>query len=237
MSEIVKNTDYFFILDFDRTLVDSDRLAMRIYEVVERATGLRSEDIILKQRELEGLSDTGKGIVDMWNIIEQCFPNGTNLPELHSKIIAMISSRRDELWLAGAKRLLNGLHTAGTSYCILTTGSMEWQSLKIACMGLNAQAVRVIATHDKTSVIRSMINDEGMFIIPEDLSKSKQMIVRRIIQIDDRSRALSGEIPGVEGYWVKTGRDDTESPLKVTIAFSSLTEVVYHLKAKKYLKL
>ena len=137
----------FYIVDFDRTLVDSDKLLEVFVEVSREYIDIPREQIEAADRDVKSrgdsfdtasyvrdrLAETGSG--DLWADLEKRF--------IHE-------SRSLNYLLPGAAELLEWLAAHGKHYGILTYGNPLWQHLKLTASGFNNVRHMILEQKEKT---------------------------------------------------------------------------------------
>ena len=210
-----RSIERFFVLDFDRTLIDTDLLAEKIYNAVEMHTNLHKEDLIAEQHRLEENGEVG--VVDMWKVIGDALSaTSEELDELRRAIIETVGSSSREAWLPGGSELLDLLEQNNADFGIVSRGADGWQRLKLACMGLSEVPAIITEDHHKSrDHLNGWFDDEqGRFVIPPEMvANSRQVVATNIISIDDRAAAFAESHSGISGYWVRTGRNKKEDGL------------------------
>jgi len=191
-----KNAD-FFIVDFDRTLVDSDKLLEVFTEIANTYFDIPREQIEKANEDVkkrgdsfdtagyvrDHLNDEGRG--QEWESLEKKF--------IHE-------SRALNYLLPGASELLEWLAAHGKRYGILTYGDPLWQHLKLTAAGFNHLRHIVMEKKEKGRLISSWQRRDGSFRIPRELGGGD---AGRIILIDDKAVSFA-DFPGEPslGYWV-----------------------------------
>ena len=187
----------FYVVDFDRTLVDSDKLLEVFIEIANKYFDIPREqiekaDLDVKQRGdsfdtagyvRDHLAD--KGMSDEWGKLERQF--------IHE-------SRALNMLLPGAAELLEQLTNKGSRYGILTYGNPLWQHIKLTAAGFN-HVPRIVMEHkEKGRLIRSWQREDTTFRIPHEFGGGS---ASRIILIDDKAVSFA-EFPDQpsEGLWV-----------------------------------
>lgn len=218
----------FYIVDFDRTLVDSDKLTEVFIEVAEQYGAISREQIAKADADMKQIGDsfdtagyvrdhlTAEGRLDAWEDLEKQF--------IHE-------CRSLNMLLPGAAELLEWLAQHGKRYGILTYGNPLWQRLKITASGFKHVKHIIMEQKEKGKLISSWRQPGGTFRIPEALGRGE---VDRIVMMDDKAVSFAGFPDGTsKGYWVlEPGRElpsqKGEVPINV-VRVSNLYEVIEHL--------
>jgi len=198
----------FYIIDLDRTLLDTEKSA-RLFEDVVADHDVDISHLLTQ--ELERANKLGESF-SMQSFVADKLP----VAELNM-IEAAFSERaaRIDLLLPHAQKLLDLLDHAQKDYGILTYGSVEGQKLKIRVSGLGTIPHSITQIAEKGEVIASWRNESGQFIIPTELSP-KGLVVEYIVLVDDRVRSFDGLPDNAAGFWVaNNGFDNNETtPLR-----------------------
>ncbi len=187
----------FYIVDFDRTLADSDKLTEVFVEVCEEYNAISREQILKADTDMkrlgdsfdtagyvrDHLNDSGRG--DEWDSLEKKYIH-------ESKSLNML--------LSGAAELLHWLDTQKKQYGILTYGNPLWQRMKLSATGFNHVPHIILERKDKGSLISGWQQKDGSFELPHELGGS---VVDRIIMLDDKAVSFENfpHSPS-KGYWV-----------------------------------
>lgn len=187
----------FYIVDFDRTLVDSDKLLEVFVEVSQEYIAIPREQIEAADRDVKSRGDSfdtasyvrdrlaETGNADKWADLEKRF--------IHE-------SRSLNYLLPGAAELLEWLASHGKHYGILTYGNPLWQHLKLTASGFNHVRHIILEHKDKGRLISSWQNTDKSFRLPEAFGRR---VANRIVMIDDKAVSFEGFPVGTsKGYWV-----------------------------------
>jgi FMN phosphatase YigB (HAD superfamily) len=215
----------FYIVDFDRTLVDSDKLLEIFLEVSQEYMALPKEEIEAADRDVKQRGDSfdtagyirdhlfAEGNGDVWDKLEKQF--------IHE-------SRSLNYLLPGAAELLEWLAAAGKRYGILTYGNPLWQHLKLTAAGFNHTRHMILERKEKGRLISTWQKDDGSFRLPDALGK---LSASHIVMIDDKAVSFA-EFPDnpSKGFWVLDPAKELSSqqgsvPANVT-RYTNLSEVV-----------
>lgn len=187
--------DTFYIVDFDRTLADSDKLLQVFVGVTNQYIHLPIEQIEKIDADIKAKGDSfdtatyvrdhlaTQGASDQWEKLEKQF--------IHE-------ARSLNMLLPGANELLDFFEVRGDSYGILTYGNPLWQHLKLTASGFNH--VRRIVTTDKHKgmLISCWQRDDGLFHLPAEFGGGE---VVRIVLIDDKAASFDGfPVEPSQGY-------------------------------------
>lgn len=187
----------FYIVDFDRTLVDSDKLIEVFTEIASGYLDIPAEQMQKANADIKARGDwfdaatfvkdflAEQERVDDWATLEKQF--------IHE-------SRSLNYLLPGAAELLEWLASNGKRYGILTYGNPLWQKLKLTAAGFNHVHHIVMEQKEKGKFISSWQRQDGSFRIPDALGKGT---VDRVIMIDDKAVSFTGfPAEPSRGFWV-----------------------------------
>lgn len=191
------NSIDFYIVDFDRTLVDSDKLFEVFIGIAHNYFDIPREQIEKANEDMKARGDSfdTAGYVrehlyeldrgDEWNSLKKAFVQ-------ECQALNML--------LPGAAELIEWLESNDKQYGILTYGNPMWQGLKITAAGFEQTNHIVMVHKEKGRLISSWQDESGIFNLPEAFGSG---VVDRIIMIDDKAVSFS-EFPGEpsHGYWV-----------------------------------
>jgi FMN phosphatase YigB (HAD superfamily) len=187
----------FYIVDFDRTLVDSDKLTEVFVEIAEEYNAISREQVLKADADMKQLGDSldtagyvrdymfeqGRG--DEWEKLEKTF--------IHE-------SRSLNYLLPGAAELLEWLPANGKHYGLLTYGNPLWQHLKLTAAGFNHTRHMILEQKEKGKLISSWQKTDGSFRLPDALGRHS---ASHIVMIDDKAVSFA-QFPDApsKGYWV-----------------------------------
>lgn len=189
--------DTFYIIDFDRTLVDSDTL-LEIFISVASQYG----DISYEQIKKIDIDKKSKGIsFDAAEYVHEALSKSGSFAqwsqlEQHYRW----ECRARSVLMPGAAQLLDSLQVSTRQYGILTYGDPMWQKLKLSASGLG-RVPRIVTTQKtKGGLIAGWQNDDNLFELPDEFGGG---LATRIILIDDKAMSFEG-FPGEpsRGYHV-----------------------------------
>jgi len=197
MIESTPKSSEFYIVDFDRTLADSNVMTEIFTQVAEEFSQIPKEQIERRDAELKQRGDT---FFLASYVREQLNREGrvSEWPELEKRFIH--ESRALNYLLPGATELLERLEARGYRYGILTYGDPLWQRLKLTAAGFNHVKHIITEQKEKSALIRKWQLPDESFEIPQEFSGG---VANSIVLIDDKAVSFSG-FPGQpsRGYWV-----------------------------------
>lgn len=187
----------FYIVDFDRTLVDTDKLNEIFREVAEQYGAISQEQILKADADVKRTGDSfdtagyvrdrlaAEGRGEEWEALEKQF--------IHE-------SRSLNYLLPGAAELLEWLAANGRRYGILTYGNPLWQRIKLTAAGFNHTRHIIMEQKEKGRFISTWSRADGTYRIPEALGGGTY---EHLVLIDDKAVSFN-EFPQISatGYWV-----------------------------------
>lgn len=187
------SADTFYIVDFDRTLADSDKLLEVFIEVANQYIELPIEQVMKIDADVKAKGDsfdTAKYVrdnlsaqdkLDQWERLEKQF--------IHE-------CRSLNMLLPGANELLEYLNKHHYRHGILTYGNPLWQHLKLTASGFNHVRRIVTVNKHKGVFISSWQQDDGAFRLPQEYGGG---VAERIVLIDDKAASFDS-FPGEPSY-------------------------------------
>ncbi|QHN42584.1 HAD hydrolase-like protein [Candidatus Mycosynbacter amalyticus] len=183
------STDTFYIVDFDRTLVDSDKLLQVFIEITNQYILLPIERVQKIDADVKAKGDSfdtasyvrdhlaDQDSLDLWERLQKQF--------IHE-------SRALNMLLPGANELLAYLNRTHKSHGILTYGNPLWQHLKLTASGFNHVHRIVTTDKHKGRLISGWQQSDGSFHLPPEFGGRA---VERVVLIDDKSASYDGFPP------------------------------------------
>lgn len=218
----------FYIVDFDRTLVDSDKLFEVFIEIAHRYFAIPREQIEKANEDMKARGDSfdTAGYVREHLYEEDRGDEWKSLKQAYIKECQALN-----MLIPGASELIQWLESNGKQYGILTYGNPMWQGLKITAAGFDQTNHIVMVHKEKGRLITSWRDDSGMFRLPEAFGAG---LVDSVVMIDDKAISFC-EFPGEpsKGYWVLDPQNELPSqqgsvPENV-VRCVDLREVISHM--------
>ena len=197
MTTLETNSTNFYIVDFDRTLVDSDKLFEVFIEIAHRYFDIPREQIEKANADIKARGDS----FDTAGYVREHLYEEDRGDEWKSLKQAYIKECQSlNMLLPGADELIERLNSHDKQYGILTYGNPMWQGLKITAAGFEQTNHIVMVHKEKGRLISSWRDANGMFHLPEAFGGGT---VDRVVMIDDKAISFSEfpESPS-QGYWV-----------------------------------
>lgn len=217
----------FYIVDFDRTLVDTDKMTEVFIEIAEQYGAISREQIEKADADVKRQGDSfdtagyvrdrlsAEGRSEQWDTLEKQY--------IHE-------SRSLNYLLPGAAELLEWLAANGKRYGILTYGNPLWQRIKLTAAGFNHTRHIIMEQKEKGRLISSWQRPDG-FRLPQAMGGGD---ASHIILIDDKAVSFD-HFPSSpsRGYWVLDPTNELPSqkgsvPTNVTRHYSLIELVQDH---------
>lgn len=213
----MKNDDFLYVIDLDRTLIDTDKVIEILFESLVSA-GVDGAAFISKlekarinEENIDTKAELDKLGTNIWNKFSEYF-----LSEVKKRKIVYDDSFR----------FLDKLAKSKSKHMILTYGlSKAWQRLKLDATQLSDINYLITDTRDKSGLIQSWKDDKGIFQVP----KFSSLSAKKIILIDDREKAFLNTDKLLTGYLIdRAGKFDKKSEdlPKYTKLIKSFDELV-----------
>lgn len=218
----------FYVVDFDRTLADSDKLLEVFIEIADKYFQIPKETIKTLDIEIKQRGDTlflasyirdkmnEEDRLDEWDDLEKRF--------IHE-------SRALNYLLPGASELLEWLEARGKRYGILTYGDPLWQRIKLTAAGFKHVRHIIMEQKEKGMFISKWQQTDGAFRLPDAFGRGE---ADSIILIDDKAVSFD-HFPAApsRGFWVLDPSHELPSqrgdvPENV-VRVHSLNDVLEHL--------
>lgn len=188
--------DNFYIVDFDRTLVDSDKMFEVFVEVARTFIDIPTQQIELAELEIKQKGDS----FDTAGYVRECLNREGRRDvwdDLQKKYIH--ESRSLNYLLPGAAELLEWFDKKGEKIGIVTYGNPLWQHIKLTAAGFNHANHIITETKEKGRLVRRW-RDNNIFHLPDALGG---YTVKAITMIDDKAISFL-DFPNRPsgGYWV-----------------------------------
>jgi FMN phosphatase YigB (HAD superfamily) len=188
----------FYIVDFDRTLADSDKLLEVFIEISQQYVNFPTEQIEAADRDVKARGDS----FDTAGYVRDRLSEDNKLDEwarLEKQFIH--ESRSFNMMLPHATDLLDWLKQSGSHYGILTYGNPLWQRLKLTATGFKHTNHIILEHKEKGRLVSSWQQPDGTFQLPKEFGG---IVAGRIVMIDDKAASFI-EFPdstAAKGYWV-----------------------------------
>ena len=208
------------LIDLDRTLFDTSRFAKLITDEINRLhPGMGTE---LDRRFEEAYKNEETFFLLRYLRHEM---GDEDFEQLVTRIVER--EGKDVFLLPGAKErllLADELSTDGPSWAIFTYGDEIDQRMKLRIIGLERALLLLTDTPDKGPVIRSWLNEEGTFTLPEILGNK---VVDSITFEDDKLRAFTDLPAQALGIWI-TNDPDAKKRMPADVQNVHVVPDLYH---------
>lgn len=190
-------SDVFYIVDFDRTLADSDKLLEVFIEIANNYFDIPREQLIKVDADIKARGDSN----DMAGYVRDHLAEqgeGEKWGDLEKRFIH--DSRALNYLLPGATELQGWLSANNKRHGILTYGNPLWQKMKLTASGFN-HVPRIVTEHKhKGRLIRDWQQADGTFAIPHEFGGG---FASKVILIDDKAVSFA-DFPSAPsgGHWV-----------------------------------
>jgi len=195
MKAVMPSLKVFHILDLDRTLLNTSKLAHSLKQIV-----------VQDDQELAGAIDAE---------IKEHFDNKTSffifeyiaskvgdlkfhtyIGELHKTL------PKEALFLPGAlERIAFAKSQPGWALGIMTYGSRRDQMIKLKLLGLHHEHLLITNTAEKGEIIATWLQPDGRFKLPIEFGGH---IVDTVTLDDDKRVAFKGLPKGAYGQWISS---------------------------------
>lgn len=191
----------FYLLDFDRCLVDTERLFDMFVEVVTHYTSIPMSELKAADRDMKRRGDS----FDTASFVrERLLELGDVI--VWEKIVQEFIEKVGEtdVLMLGARQLIDRLDSRQLHYGVLTYGNPLWQDIKLRACGLSDLPTYIAPRKEKGLLIQSWLQS-GVFLLPKELTG---VWTKALVLVDDKAVSFDGfpSLPS-RGFWVL---DDTQ---------------------------
>jgi len=213
----------FYLLDLDRTLLDTEKAAELLRTVVARYSPKLAVELA---RNVEDYSLLGESFSMRDFIVEKV--GEAEATEIEARFIAAASDQ--DLLNIGAHALMAYIRTLpDAAFGILTYGSLGGQTMKIRAAGMADVPSLVTGETFKGEQISSWRGEDGLYHLPEELGGGT---AATIAFVDDKPFSFKGLTADCRGYWVKSLYDAGKEKLPSYITpVETLLEIIELEKA------
>lgn len=194
--------EFLYVLDLDRTLIDSDVAANALYEATEELEGIPRARL----KALQDESENSNQPFDVVGAITGLLPESLSAAEVKDKMDKLKGRflqlvDRDRLLYEGAQTLVDQLETEDIyiPYVIATYGGKEWQQWKLEAAGFADKDYIITSTNLEKGdwIARDWVQSDGTYAPPlEDEAHKEQLKARHVIVVDDKRKSFEGLPPG-----------------------------------------
>lgn len=188
----------FYVLDFDRTLADTDAL-FRVFESVLDEHGI---DLVQLKEVRRREEAPGNSFETVSYLRKQFAENGTrSWATIKRQFIA--EARTHDVLESGARELLAKLDSQSIPYGILTFGDEAWQLAKLEAADCLSIPHIVTQIKEKSTILKSWKQENSPFLIPSALlSNGQARYAKTIVFLDDKAVSFQNIPEGVRGIHV-----------------------------------
>jgi hypothetical protein len=194
----------FYVLDFDRTLVNTDKLYDILKDVLEKET---NSDVsrLLDVARIE--SEEAGGSFETIDYLRRLLAEGYHedaWPRVQRAFNAQ--AQHEDALEPGAKELLGLLADKSLLHGIITFGNEAWQLAKLEATGLLAMPYLVTSIKEKGLLLSGWKHhSDSSFIIPPAMTRDfTPVVVESIVFLDDKAVSFQDLPTGVQGVFVRS---------------------------------
>ena len=212
------NVTTFYLLDLDRTLLDTEKSANLLRTVVAQHSPALAVELA---RNVEDYSLLGESFSMRDFIVEKV--GEAEATEIERRFIAAASGQ--DLLNVGARELMAYIRSlSDATFGILTYGLLGGQTMKIRAAGMADVPSLVTSETFKGEQISSWRGEDGVYHLPEELGGG---MATTIAFVDDKPFSFKGLTADCRGYWVKSLYDAGKEKLPSYITpVETLLEII-----------
>ena len=179
-----------YVLDFDRTLADTDAMFERLIAISHETTD-----------QLNHAIEASNDAFDLMRFLGHYHDEGS-IKDIIERFTSTTRREQSAFLLPGAQPLIEFIKSISSDMIILTFGSEIWQTAKLEAAGLGRELDYIItASPEKAKIIEGWREADGFHL---DIGHRTE-IYDEVILVDDKATAFSGIGQNVLGYWVQSG--------------------------------
>jgi hypothetical protein len=189
------NISTFYILDLDRTILDT----IKTTETMEGVVAMHDADLSASlTQKFEESSSLGESFSMRDYIVETV--GEEEMQKIQVKFDGIASTQ--DLLMPGAKDLMDYITSLpNTKFGIMTYGSELGQKMKIEAAGLGEIPALITSETYKGALIATWRQDDDMYHLPPELGG---FVAKEIIFVDDKPFSFKGLPIDCRGYLVKS---------------------------------
>jgi hypothetical protein len=192
----------FYVLDLDRTLVDTDRLYIILETVLERTTNVKVSQLQDERMAVEARGESFSMVGFLHRLLDSA-PGDVSWQQVQQAFI--IEAQQQDVSEPYAAELLRILDGRQLPYGIITFGNEAWQLAKIEAAGHMSIPHLVTRIKEKGVLLTGWKQPDGTFIIPPAMTRDfKPLSVDSIVFLDDKAVSFNNMPTGVQGVFVKS---------------------------------
>lgn len=201
MKNIADFTNCFFVLDFDRTLGNTDAFHDILERVIEEETMLKSDFLAHARFTAEKQGKSFNTIEYLRTYLEET-DDSRSWFDIQRKFIT--AAQKEDTLEPDAAELLRLLDKENIPYGILTYGGEAWQLAKLE--GANLLQIPHLVTHiqAKGVLLSEWKQASGKFLIPPAMTRTfEPFLVDTIFFLDDKTVSFENMPAGVQGIRIR----------------------------------
>jgi len=195
------STKTYFVLDFDRTIGNTDKFNELLEYVISEETNIKIEFLRHARFKAEAEGQSFDAIAYLHQYLKEIDSSLTWI-DIQQKYISTI--QKEDMLEPNAGELLKILDKKQLQYGFITYGNEAWQLAKIE--GANLLSVPHLVTHiqEKGIILTGWKQDTGEFLLPPALSKTfESFVASTIVFLDDKAASFNNIPEGVIGIRVR----------------------------------
>jgi len=190
-------TRRLYVLDFDRTLADTNKLNDAFMKLIGDTHPTVSETLHQQMRAAE---QSGASFVTLDAV------RGLLSPEEYDSLLERFAMYQEEsnYQLPGVEELLAYIRASGSDAQIVSYGDAAWQELKARASGLAEELPFIVVSEPrKSAIVLGWKQDDGTFLAPG----APDAVYDEVIVVDDKAKAFEVWGSGLIGYWVRSSSE------------------------------
>lgn len=206
-----------YVIDFDRTLVDSSRLGNILLDAVD---SLGYDSLPLRQKLDEGRGKSLQLLAEVEKVVGSGRLTELKTAFLHGTSEARLKKYSDGGFFEPGARYLLGVLPEGQRMVFTYGDDADWQTWKLEAAGLTDQHYAITTEKGldgrplpKPRLLEHMKQNDGTFAV-QSVRGDTPLIAKSLIMIDDKPENLTNLPDGVTGYLYYPGRVRKEYPVQ-----------------------
>ncbi|MDN5274228.1 MAG: hypothetical protein JWP06_129 [Candidatus Saccharibacteria bacterium] len=193
----------FYVIDLDRTLVNTEKLYEVLELVLERDTDVGTQRLNEERAAIEANGESFVMVNSLRRILEAA--NSTVSWQELQRAFILEAQHTGGVLEPYAAELLQILNDRQLPYGIITYGSEAWQLAKIEAAGLMDVPHLVTRIKEKGRLLTGWKHAGDTFIIPPAMTHDfTPLEVDSIVFLDDKAVSFNDMPTGVRGVFVKS---------------------------------
>lgn len=201
MSIAALGEDTFYLLDFDRTIANTDAFHILLKDILATHTSITKEEFNHIRAEVERTGNSFSTVKYVRHMLAER-KSDKNWYELERLFID--AAHQEDTLQPYATELLTILKGKHIPYGILTYGDEAWQLAKLEAAQLLSVPHLVTRIEQKGKILSGWKHANDRFVIPPALTEDFQpLAVRSIVFLDDKAKSFADLPGGVKGVYVQ----------------------------------